>query len=69
VVLIGYSDPAEKKADTLSKARGDNASTYLSKEKNVDASRTQSRTAAGTAGAGQENYRVDVMFVPDGATF
>jgi len=69
VVLIGYADPSEKKPDTLSKARGDNASQYLSKTKGVADSRTQSRTAAGTAGAGQENYRVDVMFVPDGATF
>jgi outer membrane protein OmpA-like peptidoglycan-associated protein len=69
VVLIGYADPTEKKPDMLSKSRGDNASQYLSKEKGVADSRTQSRTAAGTAGAGQENYRVDVMFVPDGATF
>jgi outer membrane protein OmpA-like peptidoglycan-associated protein len=69
VVLIGYADPSEKKPDTLSKARGDNTSQYLSKTKGVAESRTQSRTAAGTAGAGQENYRVDVMFVPDGATF
>jgi outer membrane protein OmpA-like peptidoglycan-associated protein len=69
VVLVGYADPSEKKPDTLSKTRGDNAVKYLSKEKGVADSRTQSRSSAGTAGAGQENYRVDVMFVPDGATF
>jgi outer membrane protein OmpA-like peptidoglycan-associated protein len=69
VVLIGYADPKERKPDTLSKARGDNAAKYLSKEKGVADSRTQSRTAAGTAGAGNDNYRVDVMFVPDGATY
>ena len=69
VVLIGYSDPAEKKGDKVAKARGDNAMKYLSKEKGVAESRAQSRTAAGTAGAGKENYRVDVMFVPEGASF
>ena len=69
IVLVGYADPAEKKADTLSKTRGDNASQYLSKEKGVAESRTSSRSAAGTQGAGQDNYRVDVIFVPDGATY
>jgi outer membrane protein OmpA-like peptidoglycan-associated protein len=69
VVLVGYADPAEKQPDTLSKTRGDNASQYLSKEKGVSETRAQSRSAAGQQGAGQDNYRVDVIFVPDGASY
>jgi len=69
IVMVGYADPAEKKADMLSKTRGDNASQYLSKDKGVAESRTSSRSAAGTQGAGQDNYRVDVIFVPDGASY
>jgi flagellar motor protein MotB len=34
----------------------------------VDASRVEVRTAAGEAGA-QENRRVDIVFVPDGASY
>jgi outer membrane protein OmpA-like peptidoglycan-associated protein len=67
VVLVGYADPSEKKPDTLSKTRAENASQYLSKTKGVAESRTQSRTGAGQAGA--SNYRVDIMFVPDGASY
>ena len=69
VVLVGYSDPKERKADTVAKDRGDNASGYLSKTKGIADSRVTSRTAAGTEGAGNDNYRVDIMFVPDGATY
>ncbi len=69
IVIVGYSDPKEKKADKLAKDRADSASMYLSKTKNVDASRVETRTTAGTAGADTENRRVDVMNVPDGATF
>jgi hypothetical protein len=38
-------------------------------DKGVDASRVEVRTAAGEAGAGQENRRVDIVFVPDGASY
>lgn len=69
VVFIGYADPKEHAPDKLSKQRGDNAAEYLTKTKGVSASRTQSRTAAGTEGAGKENFRVDVIFVPGGATY
>ena len=69
IVLIGYADPSEKKPDIVSKARGENASQYLSKEKGVAESRMQPRNGAGTAGGGQENYRMDIVFVPDGASY
>jgi hypothetical protein len=66
---VGYSDPKEKRADQLAKQRADNSSNYLSKTKNVDTSRVEARTAAGTPGAGKENRRADVMNVPDGAAY
>jgi len=69
VVFVGYSDPKERNADAVARDRGDNASKYLSQTKGVADSRTSSRTAAGTEGAGQDNYRVDIFFVPDGATY
>jgi outer membrane protein OmpA-like peptidoglycan-associated protein len=69
IVLVGYSDPKERKADTVAKDRGDSASEYLSKTKGIADSRSSSRTAAGAEGAGTDNYRVDIFFVPDGATY
>ena len=69
IVIVGYSDPKEKKADQLAKQRADNSSNYLSKTKNVETSRVEARTAAGTAGADKENRRADVMNVPDGASY
>jgi outer membrane protein OmpA-like peptidoglycan-associated protein len=69
VVLIGYADPKEPGADKLATQRGDVGKKYLDSEKGVDASRVEVRTAAGTAGAGAENRRVDIVFVPDGASY
>jgi outer membrane protein OmpA-like peptidoglycan-associated protein len=69
VVLVGYADSAEKSPDTLAKSRGDNSVQYLTSSKGVDASRATSQKNTGTAGAGQDNYRIDLYYVPDGATF
>ena len=55
-------------AAKLAGERAASAQKYL-QEKGVDASRVEVRTAAGEAGAGQENRRVDIMFVPDGASY
>src|ERR1700722_6631904 len=69
VVLIGYADPKEPRAGDLATRRGDAGKKYLGDEKGVDASRVEVRTAAGTEGAGDENRRVDIIFVPDGASY
>jgi outer membrane protein OmpA-like peptidoglycan-associated protein len=69
IVIVGYADPKERKPDQLAKQRADSALTYLSKTKNVDASRVETRGAAGTAGADKENRRADVVNVPDGASY
>jgi hypothetical protein len=68
VVLVGYADPKEARATKLAGERGASAQKYL-QDKGVDASRVEVRTAAGDAGAGQENRRVDIVFVPDGASY
>jgi OmpA family len=68
VVLVGYADPKEARAAKLAGERGASAQKYL-QDKGVDASRVEVRTAAAEAGAGRENRRVDVVFVPDGASY
>jgi outer membrane protein OmpA-like peptidoglycan-associated protein len=68
VVLIGYSDPREPRAARLGQQRADAAKKYLA-GKGVDAGRIDTRAAGGQAGAGRQNRRVDVIFVPEGATY
>jgi outer membrane protein OmpA-like peptidoglycan-associated protein len=68
VVLVGYADPKEAGAAKLAGERAASVQKYL-QDKGVDASRVEVRTAAGEAGAGQENRRVDIVFVPDGASY
>jgi flagellar motor protein MotB len=66
-VIIGYSDPKEAKAAKLAGDRATNAVKYLG-EKGIDASRVATRTGAGQAGA-TDNRRIDVVWVPEGATY
>lgn len=73
IVLIGYAMPrsgrAQRLADKLAKDRGDNAKLYLSAKKGVDRSRIITRTGSGGAKAGKENRRMDIVLVPDGASY
>ena len=66
-VIIGYSDPKERRPDKIAGDRGTNAVKYLG-EKGIDASRFTTRTGAGQAGA-TDNRRIEVIFVPEGATY
>ena len=66
-VIIGYSDPKEAKPDKIGGDRATNAVKYLG-EKGIDASRITTRTGAGQAGA-TNNRRIDVIWVPEGATY
>jgi hypothetical protein len=68
VVLVGVADPKEARAAKLAGERSASAQKYL-QDKGVDASRVEVRTAAGEAGARQANRRVDIVFVPDGASY
>ncbi|HEX3372349.1 MAG TPA: hypothetical protein VHS08_07505 [Candidatus Acidoferrales bacterium] len=66
-VIIGYSDPKERKGEKVSGDRAANAVKYLG-EKGIDASRVTTRSGSGQAGA-KDNRRIDVIWVPDGATY
>jgi outer membrane protein OmpA-like peptidoglycan-associated protein len=68
VVLIGYSDPKEARAARLAQTRADEAKKYLV-SKGIDAGRVDARSASGQAGADKQNRRVDVIWVPEGATY
>lgn len=66
-VIIGYSDPKERRPANIAGDRGTNAVKYLG-EKGIDASRITTRTGTGQAGA-PNNRRIDVVYVPEGATY
>ena len=71
VVVIGHAD-AHETSKTVAQARADAVREYLVKERSIDPSRVTTRSAgktkplAGADAAG--NRRVEVWFVPDGAT-
>jgi len=70
VVIIGYADKREPKAEKLAQQRADGAKKYLG-EKGIDASRISTRvgTASTEKGSEKDNRRVDFVFVPEGATY
>src|ERR1700751_3578378 len=69
VVLVGFADPKEPGSAKLASRRADEAKKYLAGKQGIDGSRVDVRWSTGTAGAGTENRRVDVVLVPDGATY
>ncbi len=68
VVAVGYSDPGESAAARLSSQRAANAHDYLAST-GIASSRIDVRPATGQAGAGAQNRRVDLIWVPAGATY
>jgi outer membrane protein OmpA-like peptidoglycan-associated protein len=68
VAIIGYADPKERKPEKLAKDRADAAKKYLV-SKGIADTRIDTRSAGGQAGAGKQNLRVDVIWIPDGATY
>ena len=66
-IIIGYSDPKERKPEKVAGDRAANAVKYLG-ESGIDASRVTTRTGSGQAGA-TDNRRIDVIWVPEGATY
>lgn len=68
MALVGFSDPAEGKTDKLAKQRAAAAKKYLA-GKGVADSRVETRAAGGQKGAGKQNRRLDVILVPEGATY
>jgi len=69
IFLVGFADPKELGSAKLAQRRGDEAKKYLLSKPGIDASRVDIRSSTGTAGAGKENRRCDVVLVPEGATY
>jgi hypothetical protein len=70
VVIVGYADKKEPRAEKLAEQRADGAKKYLG-EKGIDASRISTRVgqASTEKGTEKENRRVEFIFVPEGATY
>ena len=68
VVVVGFADPKDKRATKLSTDRANNASIYLV-GKGIDKSRIVVRAGTGQEGAGAANHRIDIIWVPDGASY
>jgi outer membrane protein OmpA-like peptidoglycan-associated protein len=68
VALIGYSDPAEAGAANLGNARAESARAYL-QSAGIATTRIVVQSAGGQQGAGAANRRVDLIWVPEGASF
>jgi outer membrane protein OmpA-like peptidoglycan-associated protein len=69
VVIVGYADPKEAHSDKLANDRATNAMKYLAQQKGVAETRIDVRSAAGQAGGDKQNRRMDVIWVPEGATY
>jgi outer membrane protein OmpA-like peptidoglycan-associated protein len=67
-VIVGFADPKEMHPDKLAMLRAQNAVKYLG-DKGIDASRITTRGGTGQKGAGKENSRIDIIWVPEGATY
>jgi len=76
VIVIGHADGRETSADQIAGQRAAAVKTYLVQDRGIEASRVTSRSAAATkpldtgtnTAAQARNRRVEVWFVPEGAT-
>jgi outer membrane protein OmpA-like peptidoglycan-associated protein len=68
IVIVGYADPKEPKPDALALKRASNTKDYIVSN-GVDGGRIAVRSASGMKGADKENRRVDIIWVPEGATY
>jgi outer membrane protein OmpA-like peptidoglycan-associated protein len=69
VVLVGFADAKEPGAAKLAEHRADECKKYLGGKAGIDASRVDARSATGTDAEAKQNRRVDVVLVPDGASY
>jgi outer membrane protein OmpA-like peptidoglycan-associated protein len=69
VVVVGYADPKEPRASALAAKRAELVKQFLG-EKGIDASRISTRVGEPRKEASaKENRRIEVIFVPEGATY
>ena len=69
VILVGSADAKEKNSAKLAAERADAAKKFLAGKKGVDATRIETRSIAGTSAEPRQNRRLDVIWVPEGATY
>jgi outer membrane protein OmpA-like peptidoglycan-associated protein len=76
VIIIGHADSGERYPEVIARRRAEAVKAYLVKEKGIEESRITTRSAGATkpldtgkdAAARARNRRVEVIFVPEGAT-
>lgn len=66
IVVVGYAESKERGSQKLATERADSAKKYLNEKKSVDTSRVEVRT---NTDAGKQGRRIEIILVPDGATF
>jgi outer membrane protein OmpA-like peptidoglycan-associated protein len=69
IVIVGFADPRERRPDQLANTRATNAANYLATTKGIDRSRMNMRIGAGQSGAGAANRHLDIIWVPEGASY
>ncbi len=68
VLIIGHADKNERRPDVLSRQRAEATKAYLVRERGVSESRVTTRGMGASQSTGPNNRRVEVIFVPEGAT-
>jgi outer membrane protein OmpA-like peptidoglycan-associated protein len=68
VVAVGYSDAGENAAAKLSAQRAASVRDYLAAN-GIASSRIDVRPATGQVGAGRQNRRIDLIWMPTGASY
>jgi outer membrane protein OmpA-like peptidoglycan-associated protein len=76
VVIVGHADSKERYPEVIGRTRAEAVKAYLVKERGVDESRVIAKSAGATrpldtgtsAAARAKNRRVELVFVPEGAT-
>jgi hypothetical protein len=76
VVVVGHADKGERNANVVARRRAEAVKSYLVKERGIEEARVTAREVGATrpldtgtsAMARAKNRRVDVIFVPEGAT-
>jgi outer membrane protein OmpA-like peptidoglycan-associated protein len=66
IVVVGFAEPKERGSQKLATARAESGKKYLNEKKSVDTSRVEVRS---NAEAGKEGRRVEIILVPEGATY
>ncbi len=66
IVLVGHAEPKERAAQKLAAQRAQSAKKYLEEKNSVDTSRVDAR---GNTAAGKESRLVEIILVPEGATY